>query len=174
MKKLLSFGLASIVSIVLLGATPSFSDTILLKVPVWFSTSLPSLGTTPKWVETELNKVSKGLRSGHGLSMKVYEPGKLVPPKEILESVSSGSVNAGYVTPGYLRGHLGDKGGILSAVPFGPDAPEFWRGFTMVMVEPYGKDCMTMLVLTCILYLVVSLHLKLQDGLLNQLTVLRT
>ena len=30
MKKLLSFGLASIVSIVLLGATPSFSDTILL------------------------------------------------------------------------------------------------------------------------------------------------
>ena len=57
--------------------------------------------------------------------MKVYEPGKLVPPKEILESVSTGAVNAGYVTPGYLRGHLGDKGGILSAVPFGPDAPEF-------------------------------------------------
>ena len=125
MKKLLSFGLASIVSIVLLGATPSFGDTVLLKVPVWFSTALPSLGSTPKWVETELNKVSKGLRGGHGLSMKIYEPGKLVPPKEILESVSSGSVNAGYVTPGYLRGQLGDKGGILSAVPFGPDAPEF-------------------------------------------------
>jgi TRAP-type mannitol/chloroaromatic compound transport system substrate-binding protein len=125
MKKLISIGLASIISLVLIGTTPSFADKVTLKVPVWFSTALPSLGSTPKWVETELNKLSKGLKGGHALSMKVYEPGKLVPPKEILESVSTGAVNAGYVTPGYLRGHLGDKGGILSAVPFGPDAPEF-------------------------------------------------
>ena len=125
MKKLLSIGLATLISFVLIGATPSYADKVLLKVPVWFSTALPSLGSTPKWVETELNKLSKGLKGGHALSMKVYEPGKLVPPKEILESVSTGSVNAGYVTPGYLRGQLGDKGGILSAVPFGPDAPEF-------------------------------------------------
>jgi len=125
MKKLIPIGLASIISLVLIGTTPSFANKVTLKVPVWFSTALPSLGSTPKWVETELNKLSKGLKGGHALSMKVYEPGKLVPPKEILESVSTGAVNAGYVTPGYLRGHLGDKGGILSAVPFGPDAPEF-------------------------------------------------
>ena len=125
MKKLISIGLASIISLVLIGTTPSFANKVTLKVPVWFSTALPSLGSTPKWVETELNKLSKGLKGGHALSMKVYEPGKLVPPKEILESVSTGAVNAGYVTPGYLRGQLGDKGGILSAVPFGPDAPEF-------------------------------------------------
>jgi TRAP-type mannitol/chloroaromatic compound transport system substrate-binding protein len=125
MKKLIPIGLASIISLVLISTTPSFANKVTLKVPVWFSTALPSLGSTPKWVETELNKLSKGLKGGHALSMKVYEPGKLVPPKEILESVSTGAVNAGYVTPGYLRGHLGDKGGILSAVPFGPDAPEF-------------------------------------------------
>jgi TRAP-type mannitol/chloroaromatic compound transport system substrate-binding protein len=93
---------------------------VLLKVPVWFGTHLTGLGSTPKWLAEHINETSGG-----SVKIKIYEPGKLVPPKEILESVSKGQVNAGWSTPGYNTGLLGQKGAIFSAVPFGPDAPEF-------------------------------------------------
>ena len=117
-KKITSLAIGVAMTLMFMTA-PSFADKILLKVPVWFSTALPSLGTSPKWVADHVNSL------GTDVSMKIYEPGKLVPPKEILESVSKGQINAGYITPGYNMGSLGDKGGIFSAVPFGPDAPEF-------------------------------------------------
>ncbi|WP_321528404.1 TRAP transporter substrate-binding protein [Sedimenticola selenatireducens] len=102
------------------GAVLSAEKKTLLKVPVYFGTHLTGLGSTPKWLADHLN-----VASGGSVKIKVYEPGKLIPPKEILESVASGKVNAGYTTPGYNTGVLGAKGGIFSAVPFGPDAPEF-------------------------------------------------
>lgn len=39
--------------------------------------------------------------------------------------MSKGQVNAGYTTPAYHSGELGNKGALFSAVPFGPDAPEY-------------------------------------------------
>ena len=104
----------------MLAVNPSYAEKkILLKVPVWFPTSLPALGTSPAWIAKHINAI------GGSLKMKTYEPKKLVPPKEMLEAVSKGQVNAGYTTPGYNMGKLGEKGAIFSAVPFGPDAPEF-------------------------------------------------
>jgi TRAP-type mannitol/chloroaromatic compound transport system substrate-binding protein len=93
---------------------------VLLKVQVWFGTHLTGLGSTPQWLADHVNEASGG-----SVKLKIYEPGKLVPPKEMLESVSKGQVNAGWTTPGYNTGLLGQKGAIFSAVPFGPDAPEF-------------------------------------------------
>lgn len=107
---------ASVVS----GSVVAAGDKVLLKVPVYFGTHLTGLGSTPKWLAEHLNQASGG-----SVKMKIYEPGKLIPPKEILQSVSSGKVNAGYTTPGYNTGEVGSKGAIFSAVPFGPDAPEF-------------------------------------------------
>ncbi len=114
--------LAAATAIAGMVATPALADgkKVLLKVPVWFGTHLTGLGSTPKWLAEQVN-----VTSGGSVKMKIYEPGKLVPPKEILESVSKGQVNAGWVTPGYNTGLLGQKGSIFSAVPFGPDAPEF-------------------------------------------------
>ena len=114
--------LAAATAIAGMVATPSFAEgkKVLLKVPVWFGTHLTGLGSTPKWLAEQVN-----VTSGGSVKIKIYEPGKLVPPKEILESVSKGQVNAGWVTPGYNTGLLGQKGSIFSAVPFGPDAPEF-------------------------------------------------
>ncbi|SVE52495.1 uncharacterized protein METZ01_LOCUS505349, partial [marine metagenome] len=117
-KKIISLGIAVVMTVVFM-STSSFADKILLKVPVWFPTTLPALGTSPAWVAKHINAI------GGDLTMKTYEPKKLVPPKEMLEAVSKGQVNAGYTTPGYNMGKLGDKGAIFSAVPFGPDAPEF-------------------------------------------------
>jgi TRAP-type mannitol/chloroaromatic compound transport system substrate-binding protein len=102
-----------------LGAGEAAAKRVLLKVPVFFGTHLEGLGTTPKWLAEKINVVS-----GDTVRIKIYEPGKLIPPEGILQAVAKGKVNAGYTTPAYNTGVLGNKGALFSAVPFGPDAPE--------------------------------------------------
>ncbi len=96
------------------------ADKVLLKLPVWFGTHLTGLGSSPLFFADTVNAASGG-----SVKVKVYEPGKLVANGEMLESVSNGSVNAGWGTPGYNTGLLGKKAAIFSAVPFGPEAGEF-------------------------------------------------
>ncbi len=99
---------------------------VLLKVPICFSTALPGLGSTIKWIEDRISVASNG-----SVKMKVYEPGKLVAPFEILGAVSKGKVNAGYSISGYWEGKI-PGASIFSTVPFGPEAGEFlawmWYG----------------------------------------------
>ncbi|MEC8426956.1 MAG: TRAP transporter substrate-binding protein, partial [Pseudomonadota bacterium] len=92
---------------------------LLLKVPVAFSTELPALGTPIKRVAESVKQVSN-----NSVRMKIYEPGKLVAPFEILDAVSSGKVNTGYSTSGYWAGKI-PAAPLFSAVPFGPEAGEF-------------------------------------------------
>lgn len=103
-----------------LAAQPALAaDKLLLKVPVAFSTELPSLGTPIPRVAEEVEVMSGGT-----LRMKVYEPGKLVPAFEILDAVSSGKINAGYTTAGYWAGKI-PAAPLFSAIPFGPEAGEY-------------------------------------------------
>jgi TRAP-type mannitol/chloroaromatic compound transport system substrate-binding protein len=92
---------------------------VLLKVPICFATTLPGLGSTIKWIEDRIETASNGM-----VAMKVYEPGKLVAPFEILEAVSANKVNAGYSISGYWEGKI-PGASIFSTVPFGPEAGEF-------------------------------------------------
>ena len=116
MKSILT-GLALATTLV---AQPALAaDKLLLKVPVAFSTELPSLGTPIPRVAEEVSIMSAGT-----LKMKVYEPGKLVPAFEILDAVSSGKINAGYTTAGYWAGKI-PAAPLFSAVPFGPEAGEY-------------------------------------------------
>ncbi|MGB0846153.1 MAG: TRAP transporter substrate-binding protein [Thiolinea sp.] len=101
------------------GTATAADKKVLLKMPIHFGTHLPGLGTTAKYLSEQLKA------SGSTVKVKVYEPGKLIPPKEILESVSKGQVNAGYTTPGYNTGTLGNGAALFSAVPFGPNVGEF-------------------------------------------------
>ena len=104
----------------LLTAPAAFAaDKMLLKTPIAFSTSLPGLGSPIPRVAEQLD-----LMSGGTLRMKVYEPGKLVPPFEILDAVSSGKINSGYTTAGYWAGKI-PAAPLFSAVPFGPEAGEY-------------------------------------------------
>ncbi len=107
------------VSALLMCAAMAEAKPILLKTPIAFGSHLPALGTPIKWVEEQLALVSEGQ-----LKMKVYEPGKLVAPLEILDAVSSGKVNSGYAISGYWAGKM-PAAAIFSTVPFGPEAPEF-------------------------------------------------
>ena len=92
---------------------------IELKVPVAFGTNLPSLGDGILYISERIEQLSGG-----SLTMTVYEPGTLVAPTEILDSVSTGKINAGYATAGYWVGKM-PAAPLFSAVPFGPDAAEY-------------------------------------------------
>ena len=93
-------------------STALAADKLLLKTPIAFSTSLPGLGSPIPRVAKQLD-----LMSGGTLKMKVYEPGKLVKPFEILDAVSSGKINSGYTTAGYWAGKI-PAAPLFSAVPF--------------------------------------------------------
>ncbi|WP_343565307.1 TRAP transporter substrate-binding protein [Kiloniella sp. b19] len=95
------------------------ADKLLLKTPIAFATALPGLGSPMPRLAEQLD-----LMSGGTLKMKIYEPGKLVPPFEVLDSVSSGKINSGYTTAGYWAGKI-PAAPLFSAVPFGPEAGEY-------------------------------------------------
>ncbi len=103
----------------LLAAPAVAADKLLLKTPIAFSTELPGLGSPIPRVAEQLEVMSGGT-----LKMKVYEPGKLVPPFEILDAVSTGKINSGYTTAGYWAGKI-PAAPLFSAVPFGPEAGEY-------------------------------------------------
>ncbi len=91
---------------------------VLLKVPVAFPTNLIGLGTPVKTFKEGLESISSTIK------VKIYEPKKLIAPFEILDAVSAGKVNAGWSISGYWAGRM-PEAAIFSAIPFGPEAPEF-------------------------------------------------
>ncbi|WP_170574139.1 TRAP transporter substrate-binding protein [Ruegeria atlantica] len=132
----------------LLAAPAVAADKLLLKTPIAFSTELPGLGSPIPRVAEQLNVMSGGT-----LKMKVYEPGKLVPPFEILDAVSTGKINSGYTTAGYWAGKI-PAAPLFSAVPFGPEAGEYmaWlyygNGLTLYQ-EMYDQAGYNVHVLPC-------------------------
>ncbi|MCQ0093822.1 TRAP transporter substrate-binding protein [Roseovarius sp. M141] len=103
----------------LVGGPAAAQDRLLLKTPVDFSTELPSLGSPVPRSAEQFEQLSGG-----SSRMKIYEPGKLVPPFEILEAVSSGKINSRYLLAGYWVGQI-PAAPLFSSVPFGPEAPEY-------------------------------------------------
>jgi len=140
MKKLIAGAAMAVALATTTGAMAA--DKVLLKTPIAFSTSLPGLGSPIPRVAEQLD-----LMSGGTLKMKVYEPGKLVPPFEILDAVSTGKINSGYTTAGYWAGKI-PAAPLFSAVPFGPEAGEYmaWlyygngRALYQEMYEQAGYD----------------------------------
>ncbi len=92
---------------------------VLLKMPIYYGSHLPGLGSVAKYVAD-----NAGVLSGGSVKVKLYEPKKLIAPGEILDAVSTGKVQAGYATPGNWGGKM-PAARLFSAVPFGPEAPEY-------------------------------------------------
>jgi len=74
---------------------------ILLKMPIYYGSHLPGLGTPAKYIADNAS-----LLSGGSLKVKLYEPKKLIASGEILDAVSTGKVQAGYATPGNWGGKM--------------------------------------------------------------------
>ena len=82
-------------------------DKIRWKVQSTFNTGWPALGDPIARVAKTLKEATDGR-----IQLKVYEPGKIVPPLEISPSISKGDLPAAYNYLAY------DQGRIPSAVLF--------------------------------------------------------
>ncbi len=92
---------------------------VLLKVPLAFPSALPAVKSSILWVAEQAPLISN-----QSLKIRTYEPGKIVPPFEILDAVATGKVNAGFAISGYWAGKI-PAANIFSSVPFGPESGEF-------------------------------------------------
>lgn len=111
---------------------------LLLKTPLCFATSMPVLGDSIPALAAEIEAASNG-----SIQIKYYEPGKLIPPFEILDSVSMGKVNAGFGSGAYWQGKI-PEAALFSSIPFGPEADEYmawlFKGNGMALYqEMYDK-----------------------------------
>ncbi|MEC6997310.1 MAG: TRAP transporter substrate-binding protein [Pseudomonadota bacterium] len=108
------------------------------KMASTFPGSLTQLGTSGVRFQDQISKVS-----GKNIQIKFFEPGSLVPALEVFDAVSSGSVDAGWSTPGYWAGKVPALP-LFAAVPFGPSAQEYiswiyYGGGKELFEEIYAK-----------------------------------
>jgi len=123
MKKLTSLACAALAAASISTHVQAADKPILLKMPIYYGSHLPGLGSVAKYVADNASVLSGG-----SVKIKLYEPGKLVAPGEVLDAVSTGKVQAGYATPGNWGGKM-PAARLFSAVPFGPEAPEYLAWF---------------------------------------------
>ena len=109
----LAKAITGVAAAVALSTGVAHADNLRWKMPVAFATNLPGLGTPAAWVADNLTTASDG-----SIQVRVYEPGELVPPFDILQSVSDGKVSTGYTWIGYDQGKV-PAVPLFAAVPFG-------------------------------------------------------
>ena len=93
---------------------------VFIKVPLAYPSGLPGLGTSAIYLAEKAPLISDG-----SVNFKIYEPGKLLPAFEMLGAVDKKVVEACYGVSGYWSGKVGNALNFFTAVPFGPEAPEY-------------------------------------------------
>ena len=93
-------------------------ETVRWKMASSLASTLPVAGTGGKYVEERVRVLSEGK-----IELKFYDPNSLVPPLEVFDSVSAGSVNAGWTNPGFWAGKVPALQ-FFASVPFGARAGE--------------------------------------------------
>ena len=94
-------------------------EKIRWKVQSTFNTGWPALGDPIAYVSKTLEAATDGR-----IQLKVYEPGKIVPPLEISPSISRGDLPAAYNYLAYDQGRI-PAAVLFSAVPFGMEPWEY-------------------------------------------------
>ena len=94
-------------------------EKIRWKVQSTFNTGWPALGDPIAYLAKTLDKVTAGR-----IKLKVFEPGKIVPPLEITPSISNGNLPAAYNYLAYDQGRI-PSAVLFSAVPFGMEPWEY-------------------------------------------------
>ena len=96
---------------------------VMLVTPLAYGTYMPGLGTPAASLAKLINE-----RSGGTLVLDLKQPGEETKPQEILDKVSSGSVDAGLTTASYWSAKL-PAASLFSGFPFGPDAKGYLDWF---------------------------------------------
>jgi TRAP-type mannitol/chloroaromatic compound transport system substrate-binding protein len=110
-----------------------------------FPSKLVQLGSLGVSLSRKIERVSGG-----NIRLKFFEPNALVPPLEMFDAISAGSLDAAWSTPGYWVGK-DEAFAMFSAVPFGPRAGEYagwiyYGGGKKLMddlYEPFGIKSIT-------------------------------
>ncbi|MEW6266070.1 MAG: TRAP transporter substrate-binding protein [Thermodesulfobacteriota bacterium] len=92
---------------------------VVLKTQSIYSLATPLLGDSLTLFARQVEKASNG-----EVIFKAFDQDKLVPGMEILDAVSSGTIQAGYASAGFWAGKLA-AAPLFGTVPFGPEAPEY-------------------------------------------------
>ena len=90
-----------------------------LKVATCQPTNLPGLGDAILGVADRVREMTAGR-----IDLDVQEPGAIVPALEVLDAVSSGTVEGGFGPAGFWAGKM-PAAPLFSSVPFGPEAGEY-------------------------------------------------
>src|SRR6476619_4782349 len=116
----------AMLALALLPASPALaadSTTVTLVTPVVYGTHLPGLGEPA----ARLGKLIRE-RSGGSLGLDLKEPGEGTKPQEILDKLSSGSVDAGFATASYWTAKI-PAAALFAGFPFGPDGKTYLDWF---------------------------------------------
>lgn len=81
--------------------------------------AVPVFGSLGKNLEQNINLVSGG-----SFRIKFFEPGALVPPLQVFDSVQKGAIQAGWSSAGYWAGKI-PAAEFFQSVPFGPTFQEY-------------------------------------------------
>ncbi|HIB56670.1 MAG TPA: TRAP transporter substrate-binding protein [Alphaproteobacteria bacterium] len=116
----------------------AIAEPIRWKMASSFAGNLVQLGDQGRLIEERVRVLSGGT-----MELKFFEPGALVPPLEIFDAVSTGSVHAGWTAAGYWAGKVPALQ-FFTAVPFGPNAGEamawmYYGGGLDLMQEIYAR-----------------------------------
>jgi len=90
-----------------------------MKVATCQPTHLPGLGDAVVFVSSQVEAMTAGR-----IELDVHEPGALVPPLEVLDAVSAGTVESGFGPAGFWVGKM-PAAPLFSSVPFGPEVGEY-------------------------------------------------
>lgn len=96
-----AIGTTALFSATLVSANATAAEKIRWQVPLAFPSHLIGLTTPIKHLSESLKAISGG-----DIQLRYYEPGELVPPFEIMDSVSNGKYPAGYTWIGYDQGTI--------------------------------------------------------------------
>lgn len=118
-RKLFGYAVAAMVVVSVLFAGPALARKTVIKLQMFYSPTLPLLGSSMPHCAELVKEASDGQ-----VQFKLFDPGKLVPPGEVLESVSKGRIDAGYSAAGFWAGKI-PASPLFTSVPFGPEAPEY-------------------------------------------------
>ncbi len=106
-------------TMVFLLAVGQVSAKTTINLQMFYTPTLPLLGSSMPHAAELVAAGSNG-----ELQFKLFDPGKLVQPGEVLESVSKGRIDAGYSASGFWAGKI-PAAPLFTSIPFGPEAPEY-------------------------------------------------
>jgi TRAP-type mannitol/chloroaromatic compound transport system substrate-binding protein len=105
--------------VIALGRPSAAEDPVRWKMASAVPNSVAILGTTAEGITEKIAAISGG-----DFRIDFYEPGALVPPLEMFDAVSKGSIDAAWAPPGFWAGKI-RAAPLFSATPFGPSAGEY-------------------------------------------------